>query len=89
MKKKETKWDNHVKNERLNDKQNFASREISKKNRNKTGAGKGDHTSAGWITTDKYRRSCEANEAYTRGEITLDEWRFIVHGIEPTGQGED
>ena len=88
-KKKLNKWEEHTKRERLGDKQNFASQEISKKNRGRNGAGKGDRTSASWITTDKYRRSVEANDAYARGEITLEEWRFIVHGIEPKGQGED
>jgi len=42
-------------------------------------AGKGSRNSAGWIITDKYQRSMKANEAYDAGEITLEEWRAIVH----------
>ena len=49
----------------------------------KLGAGKGDHVSASRIHTKKYRDAVEANEAYTRNEITLEEWRYIVHGIKP------
>ena len=51
----------------------------------RSGAGKGDRTSAR-ITSEKYQRAMEANEAYTRGEITIEEWREIVHG--KRGQGD-
>ena len=49
----------------------------------KLGAGKGDHVSASRIHTKKYRDAMEANEAYVRDEITLEEWRYIVHGVKP------
>ena len=90
MSKKPTKFDQVSKRELTQDTStNWATNELSSRNRNKSGAGKGDRSSAAWITSDKYRRSVEANDAYSRGEITLDEWRYIVHGIEPKGQGEN
>lgn len=52
---------------------------VSKDLANRRGAGKGDRNSAAWITSDKYQRSMKANEAYDAGEITLEEWRAIVH----------
>ena len=51
-------------------------------------AGKGDRNSAAWINSDKYQRSMRANEAYAAGEITLEEWRAIVHPKSSEGQGE-
>ena len=42
-------------------------------------AGKSDRNSAAWIKSEKYQRSMRANEAYDAGEITLEEWRAIVH----------
>ena len=84
-------WQEQLKNERMADSQNFASQEtgrISKSNKAQ-GAGKGDGVSAKMIFSNKYKRSMEANDAYARGEITLDEWRFIVYGLEPEGQGEN
>jgi hypothetical protein len=51
-------------------------------------AGKGDRNSAAWINSDKYQRSMKANEAYAAGEITLEEWRAIVHPKSSEGQGE-
>ena len=62
---------------------------VSKYVRNNGGAGKGDRSSAGWIITDKYQRSMEANEAYAAGEITLEEWRAIVHPKSSQDQGEN
>ena len=67
------------------DKDNFVSNQCMPKARNR-GAGKGDRTSAAWVTTEKYQRAMEANEAYKRGEITVEEWREIVHG--KRGQGD-
>lgn len=58
--------------------ENFASRELAKMNRS-SGAGKGDRNSAAWINSPKYQRSMAANDAYAAGEITLEEWRAIVH----------
>jgi hypothetical protein len=57
--------------------------------RERSGAGKGDRTSSSWITSDKYQRSMAANDAYANGEITLEEWRAIVHPKKPEGQGDD
>ena len=88
MSKKPTKFEAESKRQLTQDSQNWATSELSKRNRSST-AGKGDRNSAAWINSPKYQRSMEANEAYARGEITLDEWRFIVHGIEPKGQGEN
>lgn len=56
----------------------FASRELGKMNKS-SGAGKGDRNSAAWINSPKYQRSMAANDAYAAGEITLEEWRAIVH----------
>jgi len=52
---------------------------VSKDLSKRGGAGKGDRNSAAWINSDKYQRSMRANEAYDAGEITLEEWRAIVH----------
>jgi len=54
----------------------------------RSSAGKGDRNSAAWINSDKYQRSMRANEAYAAGEITLEEWRAIVHPKSSEGQGE-
>lgn len=62
---------------------------VSKFVRGSGGAGKGDRSSAGWIITDKYQRSMQANEAYAAGEITLEEWRAIVHPKSSQDQGEN
>ena len=51
-------------------------------------AGKGDRNSAAWINSDKYQRSMRANDAYAAGEITLEEWRAIVHPKSSQDQGE-
>ena len=51
-------------------------------------AGKGDRNSAAWINSEKYQRSMRANDAYAAGEITLEEWRAIVHPKSSEGQGE-
>ena len=56
--------------------------------RRSSAAGKGDRNSAAWINSDKYQRSMRANEAYAAGEITLEEWRAIVHPKSSEGQGE-
>ena len=84
-----SKYEHEKKRQLEGDKGNWATQELGKRNRNNGGAGKGDTNSAAWINTPKYQRSMEANEAYERGEITLDEWRYIVHGVEPKGQGEN
>lgn len=55
----------------------------------RSGAGKGDRNSAGWINSDKYQRSMKANAAYDAGEITLEEWRAIVHPQSSDGQGDN
>ena len=52
-------------------------------------AGKGDRNSAAWINSDKYQRSMKANAAYDAGEITLEEWRAIVHPQSSDGQGDN
>lgn len=54
----------------------------------RSSAGKGDRNSAAWINSEKYQRSMRANEAYAAGEITLEEWRAIVHPNSSEGQGE-
>lgn len=89
MSKKPTKFEVESKRQLTQDSANWATSELSKRNKNSRGAGKGDRNSAAWINSPKYQRSMEANEAYERGEITLEEWRYIVHGIEPKGQGEN
>ena len=55
----------------------------------KGSAGKGDKASASWITSEKYQRSMAANDAYANGEITLEEWRAIVHPKKTKGQGDN
>ena len=62
---------------------------VSKYVRGGGSAGKGDRNSASWITSDKYQRSMRANEAYAAGEITLEEWRAIVHPKSSQDQGEN
>ena len=54
----------------------------------RSSAGKGDRNSAAWINSDKYQRSMRANDAYAAGEITLEEWRAIVHPKSSQDQGE-
>ena len=54
----------------------------------RSSAGKGDRNSAAWINSEKYQRSMQANDAYAAGEITLEEWRAIVHPKSSEGQGE-
>ncbi len=60
-------------------KNSFASKELNKMKGSESGAGKGDRNSAAWINSPKYQRSMAANDAYAAGEITLEEWRAIVH----------
>ena len=62
---------------------------VSKHLPNRGGAGQGDRNSAAWINSDKYQRSMKANEAYAAGEITLEQWRAIVHPKRSEDQGEN
>ena len=62
---------------------------VSKDLAGRGGAGKGDRSSAAWINSDKYQRSMQANDAYAAGEITLEEWRAIVHPKSSQDQGEN
>jgi len=72
-------WDRQNKAERFNDTStNKASAELKSRSRSSS-AGKGDRNSAAWINSPKYQRSMAANDAYAAGEITLEEWRAIVH----------
>lgn len=71
--------DSHARRVKEGRKNSFASKELNKMRGSADGAGKGDRNSAAWINSPKYQRSMAANDAYAAGEITLEEWRAIVH----------
>ena len=79
-----SEWKQKLKNERKAQ-AGIAGKAVQQRS---SAAGKGDRNSAAWINSEKYQRSMKANEAYAAGEITLEEWRAIVHPKSSEGQGE-
>ena len=79
-----SEWKQKLKNERKAQ-AGIAGKAVQQRS---SAAGKGDRNSAAWINSEKYQRSMQANDAYAAGEITLEEWRAIVHPKSSEGQGE-